>query len=51
MQVTGDGIAAPQQNDLGLGIELHLHSHLGAESVDKAGGGADGAVQGRRPSG
>ena len=51
MQVAADGVAAPDQDELGLGEELHLHSHLGTQRVHQAfaaGRGADGARQQRR---
>jgi hypothetical protein len=33
MQVAGDGVAAPDDDQLGLGKKLHPHAHLGAQGV------------------
>ena len=48
VQVAGDRVAAPDQDQLGLGKELHPHAHLAAQRTRQrlaAGGGADGAVE------
>ncbi len=51
VQVAGNGVAAPDQDELGLGEKLDPHADLGAQRVDHglaAGHGANGAVQQRR---
>ena len=50
MQVAGDGVAAPDQDQLGLRKKLHPHAELAAQSVHQtlaAGRCADGALQQR----
>ncbi|MDT4834220.1 hypothetical protein FQZ97_678540 [compost metagenome] len=50
VQVAGDGVAAPDEDELGLGEELDAHADLGAQRVDHgfaARHRADGAVQQR----
>ena len=51
VQVRGDRVAAPDQDQPALGVVLDMHAHLGAVGGDQrlaAGVGADGAVQPRR---
>ena len=48
MQVAGNRVAAPDQDQLGLGEELNLHPHLAAQRARErlaAGCGANGAVE------
>ncbi len=48
MQVAGNRVAAPDQDQLCLRKKLHLHADLAAQRLRQAfaaGGGADGAVQ------
>ena len=48
VQVAADGIAAPDQDELRLGKELHLHAHFAAQRLHQGfspGRGADGAVE------
>jgi len=48
MQVAADGVAAPDDDELGVGEVLHLHADLAAQGLDQAlaaGRGADGALQ------
>ena len=48
MQVAGNRVAAPDQDQLGLGKELNLHAHLAAQRARErlaAGCGANGAVE------
>ena len=50
VQVAGDGVAAPDQDQLGLGKKLHPHANLASQRLHQAlttGGGADGTVQQR----
>ena len=51
MQSAGDGIASPDEDELGLGEELHLHPHLAPQRLRHglaACGCADAAMQQRR---
>ena len=50
VQVAANRIAAPDEDELGFGKELHLHAHLATQRLHQrfaAGGRADGAVQQR----
>ncbi len=50
VQVAGNRVAAPDEDQPALGEELGLHAHLGAQRVDQpfdAGRRADGALQAR----
>jgi hypothetical protein len=51
MQVAGNRVAAPDQDQLRLGKELHFHADLAAKRLQQrlaAGSGANGAIQLRR---
>jgi hypothetical protein len=51
MQVAGNRVAAPDQDQLRLGKELHFHADLAAKRLHQrlaAGSGANGAIQLRR---
>ena len=48
VQIAAYRVAAPNEDQFGLGKVLHFHAQLAAEGVSQAlgtGGGADGAVQ------
>ena len=50
VQVAGDGVATPDQDQLRFGKELDAHAELGAQRLRQrfgAGRGADGAVEQR----